>query len=75
MSDTQGVGQPARPRGKPLSEAELDALAEITDEDLKAAEDLWRRSVPAGMKNLLDAKPDPAAGPVQDQQSPPIKEN
>lgn len=46
------------PLGKPLelTEEELDALAEITPEDIEAAKRLWRKAAPAEFKNLLDAE-------------------
>lgn len=46
------------PLGKPLplTDAELDALAEITDDDIERARALWRRTVPPEFRDLLDAE-------------------
>jgi hypothetical protein len=43
------IGQPL-----PLSDADLDALAVITPEDIEAAKKLWRDSVPDEFRDLLD---------------------
>jgi hypothetical protein len=45
------------PLGKPLelTDEELDALAEVTDEDVAAAKLLWRKSVDTEIADLLDA--------------------
>jgi hypothetical protein len=39
----------------PLTDADLDALAEITPEDIEAAAKLWRETVPEELADLLDA--------------------
>ena len=46
------------PLGKPLelTDDELDQLAEVTEEDIKAAQKFWRQEAPAEYKNLLDAE-------------------
>lgn len=46
------------PLGKPLelTDAELEQLAEITDEDIQAARKLWIESVPVEIKGLLDTQ-------------------
>lgn len=41
----------------PWTEAELDALSIVTDEDKAAARAMWRRQAPRSAKRLLDAKP------------------
>jgi hypothetical protein len=40
----------------PLSDADLDALAEITPEDKEAAAKLWRKANPGELADLLDAE-------------------
>lgn len=46
------------PLGRPLSADELEALAEITAEDVQRAGDLWRDGAPRPLKRLLDATPE-----------------
>ena len=41
----------------PLSDADLDRLADITDDDILAAADAWRQSVSPQWRTLLDADP------------------
>jgi hypothetical protein len=45
------------PLGKPLdlTDEELDALAEVTEEDIVNAKKLWRKSVDSEIADLLDA--------------------
>jgi hypothetical protein len=38
----------------PLSDADLDALAVVTPDDIEAAAKLWRETVPEELKDLLD---------------------
>ena len=38
----------------PLSDADLDALAEITPEDIEKARQLWREANPDELASLLD---------------------
>lgn len=42
----------------PKSDAELDALAQITPSDIEDAKAAWEEDAPAPFKKLLDAKPD-----------------
>jgi hypothetical protein len=50
MPDKIPLGKPL-----PLSDADLDALAVVTPDDIEAAKRLWRESVPDEFKDLLDA--------------------
>lgn len=45
-------------KGKALrsSDAELDAAAEITPEDIERAREFWRANAPAPFGDLLDAE-------------------
>jgi len=45
------------PLGKPLilTDAELDQLSTVTDEDIENASKLWRESVDPDIADLLDA--------------------
>jgi hypothetical protein len=47
---------PTVPLGKPLqlTDAELDALAVITPEDIQAAKALWSQAAPDKFKDLLN---------------------
>jgi hypothetical protein len=47
-----------------VSEDELDALAEITPEDVADAERAWRLDANANAKDLLDAQPDDTTDPA-----------
>lgn len=40
------------------TDEELDALAEITPEDIEDAQRAWRKDASPQFKDLLDAKPD-----------------
>ena len=46
------------PLGKPLplTDNDLDRLAEVTDADIERAAALWRQTVPDEFKDLLDAE-------------------
>lgn len=46
------------PLGKPLplTDEELELLAEVTEEDIEKAKKLWKKHAPAKFKNLLDAE-------------------
>lgn len=46
---------PRVPRGAPMPDDELMAMAEITDADVERAKATWRQDAPAGFQNLLDA--------------------
>ena len=50
---------PKIPLGKPLqlTDEELDAMAEITPEDIEKTKKLWRKVAPDKYKDLLDATP------------------
>jgi hypothetical protein len=50
---------PARrkPLGEPLTEDALLALADVTPEDLAAAEALWESGAPPRLRTLLAAEP------------------
>lgn len=50
------------PLGEPLTEAELDALADIGPDDILSAENLWEAAAPKPLKKLLEAKPVEDAG-------------
>jgi hypothetical protein len=39
----------------PLSDEELEQLAQITDDDIEAAKNLWRKNAPDEFRDLLDA--------------------
>jgi hypothetical protein len=39
------------------TEAELDAAAEITPEDIQRAQETWREVAPRNARGLLDAEP------------------
>lgn len=61
MANEKGVQMADKkqvPLGKPLelTDAELEALAEVTEEDIAEAKKLWRKEAPAEFKNLLDAE-------------------
>lgn len=43
------------PRGHPMPDAELMAMADVTDADVERAKAAWRQDAPAGAKQLLDA--------------------
>jgi hypothetical protein len=47
------------PRGTPLrqTDAQLDALAQPSPQDIAEAQTAWRRDAPAPFKRLLDAEP------------------
>lgn len=47
-----------KPLGKlpPLSDADLDAMAQVTPQDIEAAKARWRADVKPKFKNLLDAE-------------------
>lgn len=45
------------------SEAELDALSEVTPGDVLAAQTRWRQDAPDAAKSLLDAEPRENAEP------------
>lgn len=44
----------------PKTDAELEALAEITPSDIEDAKAAWEEDAPAPFKKLLDAQPDEA---------------
>jgi HK97 family phage portal protein len=46
-----------RPTGKPLewTDDDLDALADVTEEDIEAAQAAWKRNAPPAYRDLLDA--------------------
>jgi acyl-CoA reductase-like NAD-dependent aldehyde dehydrogenase len=46
------------PRFDPATEAELDAAAEITPEDIARAQEAFRESAPKQFRDLLDAEPE-----------------
>jgi len=46
--------QPLRPAGQPLTFRELQAIAEISPQDISAAVDRFHRSVPPRFERLLD---------------------
>ena len=46
--------EPLRPRGQPLSQRELLALADIAPQDISAALDRFSRAVPRRYQRLLD---------------------
>jgi hypothetical protein len=46
------------PLGEPLSDEELERLAEITDDDIAEAGRWWLRHAPRGVRSLLDATED-----------------
>lgn len=45
--------------GEPIhwTDEELDAMSEVTLEDIEAAKALWRAGAPKRFKKLLDAEP------------------
>lgn len=47
------------PIGKPLewSEEDLDALSEVSAQDITEAQAAWRKDAPADFRDLLDATP------------------
>jgi hypothetical protein len=52
-------------QARPLSEEELDALANVTPEDIERARAWWREHAPDGFEDLLDAEID--RGEVENQ--------
>jgi hypothetical protein len=54
----QPKAQTKKPLGDPIewSDSDLDALADISDADLLAADALWQAQAPTPVKNLLKAK-------------------
>ena len=40
----------------PLTDHDLDRLAEITEDDIQRAKALWRRTAPPEFRNLLEAE-------------------
>lgn len=40
----------------PLTDAELDELSQITEEDIEEAKKLWKQNVPDDFVDLLDAQ-------------------
>jgi hypothetical protein len=53
-------GKKITPVGEPLNwtEADIDRLSQVTEEDKAAANAFWRRQSPRKMKTLLNAKPE-----------------
>jgi hypothetical protein len=51
------------PAGDPMPLAELMAMANVTDDDVKRAGRTWRRMAPTKAKRLLDAKAQKKAPP------------
>lgn len=47
------------PKGKPLdlTDAELDRLAEVTDEDIERTFEKWQKYAPRWARNILVAEP------------------
>ena len=57
MADKDSSAPRTVPMGgrDPISDEELEKLAEITPEDIQSAKAAWRRHAPPSMKTLLDA--------------------
>jgi hypothetical protein len=55
--------RPGRPTFSREIEAELDALAQISEDDKLRVAEAWRRDASPRFKNLLDAKPGPGKKP------------
>jgi hypothetical protein len=53
---------PKPPTFDAATEAELDAAAAITPDDIARARLAWRRDASPEFRDLLDATPDPASG-------------
>lgn len=51
-----------KPLGKPIewTDADLDALSNITEADIIEAGQWWKQNAPKKYKNLLNANPDDA---------------
>lgn len=49
---------PPKPPRRPLSEAELDALSQITASDVARARAAWESDAPPPFRKLLDAETD-----------------
>lgn len=47
-----------KPVGQPIewSEADIERLANVTEEDKAAAKAFWRRTAPRKLKRIVDAK-------------------
>jgi hypothetical protein len=58
MPDPTPPDDPPRAKGKAIrrSDEELDALAEVTPEDIEAARDLWDKDAPERYRGLIDAE-------------------
>jgi hypothetical protein len=58
--DTQDDEAPRKPEGKAIewSAAQIDALAEITPDDLDDAEAFWRANASKDYRGLIDASSD-----------------
>jgi hypothetical protein len=54
--------KPRKGGRRPLTDVELDRLAEITEADKLRAAEAWRRAASPRFKNLLDAQPWPGEG-------------
>lgn len=59
MAEIPSSSDKPKPLGRPIqwSDEQLDALSQVGPADVQAATDLWKTTVPAEFKNLLDAEP------------------
>lgn len=56
--------QPSTARGKApiLTDADIEAMAEISPEDIDAANAFWKEHAPEDFKDILDSEPDDTEG-------------
>lgn len=64
------MATPPKPKpvghAEPWTQADIDALAEITPEDIASAKATFKRLAPKRARTLLDAKPDGRTRPTQE---------